>query len=240
MKRVAIYALLAIACGSSPALGGMLTFQVPFTITMTASPGERSFSGSITVNLPQFPGSQFDLTNVSLDVNASILASATAQNMDSVMGTFGVRYLGTFHGTGPGPRSSDGEPASTIAASPVVELAAFNGVNGSGPSFVNFGMFSGNLSTESIPTFGLNRLYAGFGEFPVTINAGASVTTEGTLDNVFLNTLSVQLVGNAVVTYTSVPEPSSLILATVGVLGLVACRRFTPKMHPLTQVRVFG
>lgn len=143
------------------------------------------------------------------------------------MGTFGVRYLGTFQGTGPGPRSSDGEPASTIAASPVVELAAFNGVNGSGPSFVNFGMFSGNEFTESIPTFGLNRLYAGFSEFPVTINAGASVSTDGTLDNVFLNTLSVQLVGNAVVTYTysSVPEPSSLTLATVAALGLVACRR---------------
>ena len=112
MKRVAIYAPLAIACGSSPALGGMITYQVPFTITMTASPGEAQLL--LAASLSTFPssrGSQFDLTNVSLDVNAYILAAATAENPDSFNGTFGVRYLGTFQGTGPGPRMSEAELA---------------------------------------------------------------------------------------------------------------------------------
>ena len=173
MKR-GIWALLFLflTCGSRWGVAGSITYQTPFTITMTRAAGESNYSGTITVNLPQFPGSQFDLTGVTLDVNGAIQAAATAQNLGNTPGTFDVRYVGSFQGTGPGPRMSDLELGSTVAASPLTMLEAYNGINGSGPSYVDFGMLAGATATESIPTFGLFRLYAGAGTFPVTVAAG--------------------------------------------------------------------
>lgn len=211
---------------AAPARADMITHTANFSAVMILD--GKSFAGETDVKLPQFDAmnNARKLDAVTLTLKGFADASATAENNGAMPGTYRVSYAMIFGGNGPGNNKSQG--ALTFAMSPLAQLAAADGTVGSGPDFIDFMAFADpDGDTVTIPTAGAFNLYLGKGTVSVHVDGFGNTNQDGTLKDVTLNTGFVRLQGRVEVTYrfTVVPEPSSLPLAAIGLIAIVAWRR---------------
>ena len=233
--RCALVLSIVLMGSAGSALAGTATFNAPFTAAMAFQ--GNNYDGSVTVKLPQFDDMKktLRLDSVTLTVTGFADASATAENNEAVAGTFGVGYPILFTGTGPGNNTSVG--VFTAANSRIADLAASDGMPGGGPDYVDFGTFSDpKPDSEDIPTAGALNSFIGTGQFSVLVKGSGNINLFGTLTDVTLTTGALNLKGNVQVKYsfTALPEPSSITLAMLGLVGIgaVANRAGRPRGNP--------
>ena len=181
--------------------------------------------GNTVVNLPQwdpalFPGQT--LVSVELTLDATIQADVTAENDSAISGNMGVNLVGFANGTAPSGIST------TVLANQVAgpfAVSATDGNPGSGPDFINFGTVS-DTDTDSDLIVALLGPYIGNATFATNVSGNGGFSVSGVTDST-LQVSNFGAAGEVTVTYTFVPEPSSVVMAVLGAagLGLVARRR---------------
>jgi hypothetical protein len=196
------------------AFGGIVVESVPFAFPL--SPGSQPLS------IPKFDtlGGTRTLTQVDLKIAGSIEANVTAENDSTIPGNMGVDLIGLLKASIPGPLSTT---AGILQSAGPVGVAATDGVPGSGPDFVDFGLLSGAGANSTSTNSGL-AAYIGPGFLAGTASGNGAFAVTGVTDSTSKIT-NFQALGNVEVIYTYTdtpggvaPEPASLIVWSL--LGL--------------------
>ena len=195
--------------------------------TISYGPTGWSFSlspGSTTVNLSQFDPSLGTLTGVELELNATEQADVTAENDSVSSGSMSVNLSGNVQGKGPGAIAPIVTLIMGTSAGPV-SVSGTDGVPGSGPDFHDFGSLSDTESDSSSTASNL-ATYTGLGTVGFQITGSGGFSVSGVSDST-IHVTDFGASGDATVIYTyiPVPEPSSIVLAAFGFLGIAAWRR---------------
>lgn len=178
--------------------------------------------GLVTLSLPQFdPGLGF-LNSVTLSVDATIKADVTAENDSAIPGNMSVSLTGLVNVAETGANISTN--AGIFTSTPSFPVAPSDGVPDSGPDFVDFGTISG--SNSAMNTTGPLAVFIGLGTLDYDVFGSGGFAVNGVTDS----TLKVSLFGaEGLVTitydYDIIPEPSSFVLAGLGLLGGVYALR---------------
>ena len=157
---------------------------------------------SITANLNSTAGS-WQIDNPS---TSSAIASIT----QSIKGWFTSLMPISFGGSSASPNLDD--PYSNLS----VNVPGANSASG------NFQSLSGAQLGGSISSSNYS-LFTGAGDFAVAVNADSALQIIA--DGMDVSVASPSLFGDITLTYTVIPEPSSLSLLALGIGGLIALRR---------------
>lgn len=208
---------LALSCflGSS-ASAGIVVESVNFAFPL--SPGSQPLS------IPKFDtlGGTRTLTQVDLKISGSVEANVTAENDSVISGNMGVDLIGLLKASIPGPLSTS---AGILQSAGPVAVSGTDGVPGSGPDFVDFGLISGAGANSTSTNSGL-AAYIGPGFLAGTASGNGGFAITGVTDSTSKIT-NFQAVGIVDVTYTYtdnagvVPEPASVVIWSVLGLSLV-------------------
>jgi hypothetical protein len=209
--------LSCLLCGSVSA--GIVVESVNFSFPL--SPGSQPLS------IPKFDtlGGTRTLTQVDLKVSGNVEANVTAENDSAISGNMGVDLIGLLKASIPGPLSTT---ASILQSAGPVAVSGTDGVPGSGPDFVDFGLVSGAGSNSTLTNSGL-AAYIGPGFLAGTASGNGGFSITGVTDSTSKIT-NFQAVGIVNVTYTYtdnagvVPEPASVVIWSGLGLSLVGVR----------------
>jgi len=207
------FSALALAGAAATASAGIITESAPFAFPVSP--------GSATVFLPQFDtlGGTRDLVRVTLEVQGQVSGRVTIENDSTISGVFRVRFDGLVQASAMSLNPS----AVLTMVTPDVVLSPSDGVNGTGPDFVDFGtLFADAASSMTTLDPIAMAPFLGTGSVGVFSQGTASYSVQGTTDSV-VRVRDLHVSGTAVVTYEFVPTPGSACLLVIG--GLVAARR---------------
>ena len=203
-----------IGVGSADqAFGGIVVESVPFAFPL--SPGSQPLSIAKFDTL----GGTRTLTQVDLKIIGSIEAHVTAENDSAIGGNMSVDLIGLLKASIPGPLSTS---AGILQSAGPVAVAASDGIPGSGPDFVDFGLLSGAGSNSASTNSGL-AAYIGPGFLAGSASGNGGFSINGVTDSTSKIT-NFQALGTVEVIYTYtdnggvVPEPASVIVWSL--LGL--------------------
>ena len=204
-------ALGCLLCGSASA--GIVVETVSFAFPL--SPGSQPLS------IPKFDtlGGTRTLTQVDLQILGSISAQVTAENDSAIPGNMGVDLIGLLKASIPGPLSTT---AGILQSAGPVSVTGTDGVSGSGPDFIDFGLVSGAGSNSTFTNAGL-AAYIGPGFLAGTASGNGGFSVSGVTSST-IKLSGFQALGDVSVTYTYtdnqgvVPEPASVVIWSV--LGL--------------------
>jgi hypothetical protein len=174
--------------------------------------------GNQILNLPQWDPASFPgqtLISVELYIDSLVQADVTGENDSAIGGNMSANLVGIVSASGLGLSPS----ASIIAASGPFAVAPTDGNPGSGPDFINFGTVSGSDTDTDGPIFAGLGPFIGAGTFAVTVSGNGGFSLSGVSDST-LEVSNFGTSGEVIVTYNYVPEPGSIVLASLGAVGL--------------------
>jgi hypothetical protein len=200
---------------STAAIANPIEFSQPFSFPLSP--------GNTTVDLPQFDdqGGTRTLVSVELELSAMIGSNITAEN-DSVLDapSFPVGLTGLVNASTTGLSTT----VSLIENWPF-GLSPTDGVAGSGPDYHDFGYLSDNdVDSDSMtdPPDDLSA-FVGPGTITVNIDGSAGWSFQGTTDaTLVIDNLGAS--GTAKIIYTYVPEPASMMMLGLGLVGVIRRR----------------
>lgn len=213
-------ASLALSCVfGSAASAGIVVESVNFAFPL--SPGSQPLS------IPKFDtlGGTRTLTQVDLKIAGSVEANVTAENDSVIAGNMGVDLIGLIKAAIPGPLSAS---AAILQSAGPVAVSGTDGVPGSGPDFVDFGLISGAGANSTSTNSGL-AAYIGPGFLAGTASGNGGFAITGVTDSTSKIT-NFQALGTVEVTYTYtdnagvVPEPASVVIWSGLGLAVVGSR----------------
>ena len=212
LKVLAASLALSSLLGSA-ASAGIVVENVAFAFPL--SPGSQPLS------IPKFDtlGGTRTLTQVDLKISGSVEANVTAENDSVISGNMGVDLTGLLKASIPGPLSTT---AIILQSAGPVAVSGTDGVPGSGPDFVDFGLVSGSDSSSTSTNSGL-AAYIGPGFLAGTASGSGGFSVNGVTSST-IKLSGFQALGDVTVTYTYtdtpgvVPEPASVVIWSV--LGL--------------------
>lgn len=212
MHRLLLFSAAFIALGAT-ASAASVSYNTNFSFPL--SPGSQN------VSLPQFNPSLGTLVSVTLGLQANVQAQVTAENDSNIGGNMGVDLTGLIKAAGPSLSTTAG---ITQSAGPVA-VGATDGVGGSGPDFVNFGLISGSDSATNSLLSGLAP-YIGLGNVSIAVSGNGGFAVNGVSDSTIqVSSFGANGIAEVTYNYNPVPEPGTLALAGMGALALVAFAR---------------
>lgn len=209
MRKSCCTATLAVALAFVASTASAATISDSGNFSFPLSPN----SANVTLDL--FNPALGVLTAVEIAIDGTVQANVTAENDSAIGGNMSVNLVGILSATGPGLSAS----ANIVQGAGPVFVAATDGNAGSGPDFNDFGLVSGTDSDDDLTL--TVAPYIGPGTFNATVNGNGGFAVSGVTDST-LQVSAFEGFGTVTVTYTynPVPEPSTMMLGAMALVGL--------------------
>lgn len=209
MRKSSWIASLAAAVALSASAASAATISDSGNFAFSLSPN----SANVTLDL--FNPALGTLTAVELAIDGTVQANVTAENDSVISGNMSVNLTGILDAIASGLSAS----ANIIQGAGPVFVAATDGSPGSGPDFNDFGLVSGSDTDDDL-TLSVAP-FIGPGTFNATVNGSGGFAVSGVTDST-LQVSDFEGFGTVTVTYTynPVPEPSTLVLGAMALVGL--------------------